>query len=209
MRAKTAKMPATVPTAAPLASLVAFSVISALASAISSRTSSEARSETSWTARPSSDVVWSSGMSVHQPLEDAGKDEGAGEGGADEDLRPFGAGLRRGRVRGRGARPGAAPGGLALAALRGVGLLALALGDALRLLGLLARLLLLAGQLLGALLRLPGLLLGLGGLLLGAARVGGRQLAAQLGAAGLGTLALRLGVVVRGHSGGSSPNMRR
>src|SRR5215210_2279737 len=113
-------MPAAVPTAAPLASLVAFSVISAFASAISSRTSSEARSETSWTARPSSDVVWSSGMSVHQPLQDAGEDEGAGEGRADEHLGPFGARLRRGgRIRGRGARRGAVPAGLALAALRG------------------------------------------------------------------------------------------
>src|SRR5215218_925109 len=80
-------MLATIPTTAPLTSLVTFSVISALASSISSRTSSEARSETSWTARPSSDVEWSSAMSVHQPLEDPGEQEGAREGGCHKDLR--------------------------------------------------------------------------------------------------------------------------
>ena len=85
-----------------------FSVISALASSISSRTSSEARSETSWIAWPSSDVECSSGMSVHQPLQDAGEDEGAGEGGADQDLGTVGAGRRR---RGRALRRGAARGG--------------------------------------------------------------------------------------------------
>src|SRR5918994_2702690 len=98
MRAKTAKTPATIPTTAPLASLVTFSVISALASSISSRTSREARSETSWTARPSSEVAFSSGMSVHQPLQDAGEEEGAGERRADQDLGTLRA--RRGAARG-------------------------------------------------------------------------------------------------------------
>src|SRR4051794_29254052 len=98
-------MPATIPTTAPLTSLVTFSVISALASSISSRTSSEARSETSWIARPSSDVVRSSGTSVHQSLEDAGDQEGAGEGRSDEHLGAVRA--ARGPAAGRnGRRPG-------------------------------------------------------------------------------------------------------
>src|SRR3954452_14196347 len=97
-------MPATSPTTAPLTSLVTFSVISALASSISSRTSSEARSETSWIAWPSSDVLRSSGMSVHQPLKDAGDQEGAGEGGSHEHLGAVGA--AGGRAAGcEGARP--------------------------------------------------------------------------------------------------------
>src|SRR5215218_9096349 len=96
-------MPATIPTTAPLTSLVTFSVISALASSISSRTSSEARSETSWTARPSSDVEWSSATSVHQPLEDPGEQERAGEGGPHEDLGAF-----RRDVAGAAAAAGAA-----------------------------------------------------------------------------------------------------
>src|SRR5665809_93126 len=99
-------MPATSPTTAPLTSLVTFSVISALASAISSRTSSEAVSLTCWIAWASSEEeCWLSGMSVHQPLEDAGEDEGAGERGADEHLRAVRAGGRRARGgHGAGAR---------------------------------------------------------------------------------------------------------
>src|SRR5215218_104173 len=103
-------MPATIPTTAPLTSLVTFSVISALASSIPSRTSSEARSETCWIARPSSDVEWSSATSVHQPLEDPGEQEGAGERRADEHLGPV-RGARAaatGREGGRTAR-GRAP----------------------------------------------------------------------------------------------------
>src|SRR5918994_77308 len=149
MRAKTANTPATIPTTAPLTSLVTFSVISAFASSISSRTSSEARSETSWIAWASSDVGFSSAMSVHQPLQDAGEDEGAGEGGADEDLGALGSRL----AAAGGERRDAGPRGAGR--LRGVGLGTLALGDALGLLGALARLLLLA---LGLLLA-PGRLL--------------------------------------------------
>src|SRR5829696_8243589 len=111
-------MLATIPTTAPLTSLVTFSVISALASSISSRTSSEARSETSWIARPSSDVERSSAMSVHQPLEDPGDQEGAGEGRADEhlgtvrgDVPAAAAAVPTGRERGGAARGRAARGG--------------------------------------------------------------------------------------------------
>src|SRR5436305_255648 len=71
--------PAAAPMAAARARLLTFCIISALASAISSRTSSDAFSETSWIALPSSDVCWSVIASIHQPLEDAGDDEGAAE----------------------------------------------------------------------------------------------------------------------------------
>src|SRR5688500_17870428 len=84
-------MPATIPTTAPLMSLEILTVISRLASSISSRTSRLTRSVTSWTAWPSSEVsFWWSAMSVEDPLEDSGEDEGADERGADHHLGPLG-----------------------------------------------------------------------------------------------------------------------
>ena len=249
-------MPATIPTTAPLMSLVTFSVISALASSISSRTSSDARSETSWIARPSSEVDGLVGHSVHQSLEDAGEHEGAGEGGADQDLGAVGAFGRLGA-----GRCAVAPRAAAAAALGSVSLPMP--GDAtlepdtldggrrgarsaasrrLRSASSASARSRSASRSAASACscafcslrdsfssRSRGLLDGvlrLGGLLLRAARVGGGQLAAQLGAAGLGPLALGglLGlcrrsrasrlvglrrVLVFGHSGGSSPNTRR
>src|SRR5690348_1429445 len=86
MRPATMKIPAVTPTATPRAMRLSFWVISALASAISSLTSSWSFSLTSWTALPRSEGSFSTN-SVHQSLEDAGDQEGAGERGADQHLR--------------------------------------------------------------------------------------------------------------------------
>src|SRR5690349_2781568 len=95
MRPARMKIPAATPIAMPLASRVTFKVISALASAISSLTSSWSFSLTSWTALPRSEGSFSAN-SVHQSLEDAGDQEGAGERGADQHLRALERpGLRR------------------------------------------------------------------------------------------------------------------
>ena len=87
MRLKTAKMPAMIPTTAPVISLVTFAMTSVLASSISSRMRSVAVSVISWIAWPSSEVsVFVCHGSVEDPLEDARRDERAGEGGADQHL---------------------------------------------------------------------------------------------------------------------------
>src|SRR3954447_16837100 len=109
MRPAMAKIPATIPTTAPLTSRQTFAVISAFARAISSRTRSCAFSVTSWTARPSSDVLLSA-MSVEELLEDAPQQERADEGRAGLDLGPLHGALlarRPGGLRGAGAAPAA------------------------------------------------------------------------------------------------------
>src|SRR3954451_13461136 len=167
---------------------------------------------------------------VEDALEDAGGEEGADERGARLDLRTLG--HRRGACR---RQPALCAGGTRwrrlaglaghLVALAGgvLGLLARAVGLLLGLLRLLALLSLLARELLLGLLRVDHLVVGVRGLLLRAARVGGRDLGAQLGGARLGTGALGLRLRLTGggrggglgrlvwlaHSGGSSPNTRR
>src|SRR4051812_2794384 len=85
--AKIAKTAAAPPTAAPFASREIFCEISALASSISSRTSSEARSEISLTASAMREaVLWSVSVVTAQSLQDHGRHEAAGKGGADEQL---------------------------------------------------------------------------------------------------------------------------
>src|SRR4051812_38123052 len=201
--------PAAAPIAAPRASPVSFSVSSALASAISSLTSSLALSPTSSTATSSSDLPRSAN-SVHQPLEDAGEQEGAGEGDPRDDLRPLeralrvrrapdrlpvGAGGRRGRgriglrahagahdrrARDRGRRRRLGRGRLNLELGGLVGLSARLLGFRLGRLRALAGLALLARELLLGLLSGLGLVVGVRRLLLGLADLGLAQLGLEL-----------------------------
>src|SRR3954467_8018072 len=94
----------------PRISFCTFALIPACASAISSRTSSCIFSVTPWIARPSSEICGSV-IGARGGADQAGEQEGGGEGGAHRHLGALGRGLGGGRGR-RGLGRGRGGGGL-------------------------------------------------------------------------------------------------